>query len=52
MRTKLRYANPSLIFKNRPSHRYDVLKDGAYDVKWDQLIFPEPTTIRQQNLHM
>jgi hypothetical protein len=37
--SKLRYASPSLIFKIFSSHRYDVLKEGVQDVKWDQMIF-------------
>jgi hypothetical protein len=33
---------PFFNFKNRPSHRYDFLKEGSYDVKRDQLICQKP----------
>jgi hypothetical protein len=40
--SKLRYANPSLIFKI--GHRVATIffKEGPYDVKWDQLICQKP----------
>jgi hypothetical protein len=47
IRSKLRYANPSLIFKNRLSHRF--FKRGVSRCKKWSTDLPEPAAIRQQN---
>jgi hypothetical protein len=40
VQTKVR--QPFFNFLIRPSNRYDVLKEGVHDVKWDQLIYQKP----------
>jgi hypothetical protein len=43
--TPLKVRQPFFNFLIRPSDRYDVLKEGVHNVKWDQLI------CQKQQLH-